>query len=150
MKWWPYDYIDEIMGTHRASANAWIEDKDGRPFLGANDIASGFGEEPRAISDGEIVKFVTMTDHGEAIVTLNDAGSWSVSSSMPEAAESCCILYGWQSDTVGGNVDETMKALIAEGAKPGEYTISFYTYSNEIPLRFDQATRSFTEPGTTQ
>lgn len=146
VQWWPSEMMDEVMPTGKEKPEDWL--------FGGSSIwivaDEGEGGMTAGLKDGQIVNFVTCTDEGSASLTLNDDKTWSVDFPMPASAKQCCIMSGWQSDTLGDTVEQSVKGLIDNDAEPDTYEISYFTWSDNIPLRFDLATRSFVAPGTTQ
>jgi hypothetical protein len=145
--YFPQELCDEIMPPDRPTREAWIEVlDDGTPAgLAALDIRQLWDEPPgecRHLADGDIVKFVSRTDYGVATLTLTDEG-FMVSEPMPADAEQCCILDGLQAETLAGDVEECVGLLRDYGAEPDDYRISYYTFDDGLPYRFDAATRHF-------
>ncbi len=59
-------------------------------------------------------------------------------------------MQGWQIDTGGSSVQECVQSLMKhEQGGPGEYELSYYTWSGHIPHRFDAKARSFKPAGAT-
>jgi hypothetical protein len=139
-EWLPYDYFDEVIPPMRESASAWIvPDPDGAPTL-----ADYEGDAGRVLVDGELVRFLYHVDHGEAVLTIADDLTWSVSSPMPADANT---VYSAEIDFSGSNTIEGMVKDMAEfGAlEPGTLDLSFGYWSDPLPFRFDAATASFVQ-----
>ena len=138
--WFPEILVDETMPPDRASPDAWIVAlDDGAPALDLQPMGDG---EKRLLRDGEIVNFQTRTDFGTAVLTLTREDH-SVSEPMPVAAEMCCALNGWQIDTLSTDVSELAYNLRDAGEEEGEFTISYYAFSDSLPFRFDASVRRF-------
>jgi hypothetical protein len=139
--YFPAALVDEIMPADRDSPDAWlISSGGGAPRL---DLSDGFGEGgSRPLANGEIVKFVSRTDYGVATLTLS-ADGFTVSEPMPADAEQCCILDGLQAETLAADVEECVGLLRDYGAECDDYRISYYTFDDGLPYRFDAATRHF-------
>lgn len=145
--WFPEEYCDEVMPADRESANAWLlKMADGSICLDACEM----GDDPRPLADGEIVKFSTRTDYGQTTLHLFGDGSFSIDDAMPEKAEQCCVMHGWQTETLSTDVNELVSQLKDAGGDPDDYNVSFYTFSDSIPLRFDAKSAAFVQPGPTQ
>jgi hypothetical protein len=102
----------------------------------------------RALSYGPAKRWVefeecSMTPHGSAILTLWAKRQWSVDNPMPQFAEQVCALNGWQVESLATSVEECAEALFDYDAEPGEYELSYYTWSDGIPFVFDGARRTF-------
>jgi len=136
LKWYPADYMDEIMPDPRASAEAWVIEHAGSFALAAADDEN----QPMPIVDGETVEFVTCQEFGTSILHFTKSGP-TLEAPWPEGAAQCVIMG--DPETMGYGLDETVKFLIENDYDEDEYLIAFYTYSNIIRLRFDAATRSF-------
>ena len=68
---------------------------------------------------------------------------WSVDSPMPPEAEQVCAINGWQIESLALSVEECAEALFDYDAEPGDYELSYYTWSDGIPFVFDAAARTF-------
>ena len=150
VQWWPAYMLDEIMPQHSTSADAWIISHSAGFAIDADEPGneSSYFGQPQPLTDGEIVNFITCTDYGLATLSFDPTCAWSVDIPMPAEARLCCILG--DGDTLGGNVDETVKIMMERGDEADDYVIGYYTYSNQIPLRFEQASRRFVAPGMVQ
>jgi hypothetical protein len=62
---------------------------------------------------------------------------------MPAEAENVCAMQGWQIDSLAPSISECAEALFDADAEPDDYDLSYYTWSNDIPHRFDAKTRCF-------
>lgn len=140
-EWWPTDYIDEVVPPARESPSAWIVVHDeGFALAGADELADdSLGPD---LEDGAIVKFTYLVSFGEIDVTLTDSG-YRLASPEPVGYEQCCILGGWQLETLAAAPKEMIDLLRESGAEAGEYVASFYTYVDAGPYRFCEATRAF-------
>ncbi len=140
-QWMPYDYCEETSPDPRPSPSAWIiEDDDGRPCL-----AEEFGDVGFALEDGRQVKFLRLHDHGGAVIVFNEDGSASLSEPMPAGADQCCVMDGWQAETLADDTD-TLLANLRDAAEPDagdEFRVSYYTFEGPLPFRFDAAARAF-------
>ena len=83
------------------------------------------------------------TIYGTGDLTINSDRTWSVDPPMPPEAEIVCALMGWQSETLSLSVDECVAALREADAEPGQYTLSYYSWSVDQAFTFNAATRSF-------
>lgn len=138
-QWYPECYLDECMPAGRASASAWIVEIDGAPHL-AGDRFNGEGASP--LTDGQIVRFFRCDTFDTIEMTLTDDG-YSFAQEPPTDFEQCCILGGWQGDTLATCVEEMVALLRETEAEPGDYAASFYTYVDTGPWRFVAASRTF-------
>lgn len=138
--WFPSDLMDEVMPPGRPSPSAWIVAlDDGATAL---DLSTDFEPVHHLLNDGDTVAFASRTDYGEATLTLT-ATDYSVSAEKPAGAEQCCALDGWQSDTLASDVAELVGHLRDCDQTEGEFRIAYYTFSDDIPYRFDAASKSF-------
>lgn len=141
LKWYPSDYCEETSPDGRSCASDWIEDYQGNSILAP--FYEGDDGEAQILSHGDVINFVTCSDYGTATLTLADDRSWRVSSPMPHGADQCCIMDGYQIETLSTSVNECARELIDAGGEPGFYIISYYTFSGPTPMRFDQHQNSF-------
>jgi hypothetical protein len=61
----------------------------------------------------------------------------------PQEAEQVCAINGWQIESLAASVEECAEALFDYDAEPGNYELSYYTWSDDIPFIFDGARRAF-------
>lgn len=146
LKWWPALYLDEAMPPGRDTPSEWIEKHEGQFFVGGDEDL----EFKWLLADGEIITFICCAEHGEANLVLKADLTWSVTCEKPAEADECCILGGWQAETSAATIEDCVKALIKDGAEPGEYDIAYYSWGDYVPMRFDAALTAFVDPGTTQ
>lgn len=138
--WFPFEYVDEGMPPDRSSPSAWLAHlADGAPALAAAED----GGAPRALKNHEIVPFMSRDDVAEARLTLRADKSWAIDRTMPAEADTCCILEGWQVDTVSGTLEDTVAALIDADADPGEYVVAYAAWSEPLPFRYDATAHAF-------
>lgn len=138
-KRYPECYLDEVMPPGRADPNAWIVDIDGAPQLAGD----GFdGEGSTALVDGQIVRFWRCDIYDTIELTLTRDG-YSFAPEPPTVFEQCCILEGWQADTLATCVEEMVSLLREAEAEPGRYAASFYTFVDTGTWRFVAASRTF-------
>lgn len=145
-RWIPVDFMDEFSPEPRERPEDWLRSlDDGAPCLRCQDQFAG--DEPliHPLKDGEAVEFSKFTDYGTATLLLAADGSFTVSRDMPASAEQCCIMLGWQSETLSESVAETVRMLIEARGEPDDYLISYYTFSEGIPLTFRAAALTFEE-----
>ena len=148
--WLPYDLMDEMIPPPRNSPDDWIGAlDDGAPAIIAGVGHGGTAQKICILRDGEIVKFCSMTPHGSAILTLKSERQWSVDRPMPQEAEQVCAINGWQIESLAHSVEECAETLFDYEAEPGDYELSYHTWSDGIPFIFDAANRTFTRPDTT-
>lgn len=144
-EWWPTDYLDEVSPPGRHCPNAWIVDVEQEQYLAGEDAHEPFcREEATHLIDGAIVHFSRCDTFAEIVLTLT-ADGYSLASAVPEGFEQCCILDGWQCDTLAGSVEEMVAFLREAGDEPGDYAAAFYTFTDAGPWRFDRASRSFVQ-----
>jgi hypothetical protein len=142
--WLPYDLMDEMTPAPRNSPDDWVGSlDDGAAAIIAGVDGARTAEKICLLRDGDNVKFCSMTPHGSAILTLRTERQWSVDSPMPAAAEQVCAINGWQIESLATSVEECAEALFDYDAEPGDYTLSYYTWSDGIPFIFDAASRTF-------
>lgn len=133
--WWPTDYCDEVMPAGRADPDAWIVVRPGGAIGSAWMIASDFDEPPVwSLADGAIVSFVSREIHDEIKLTLTADGC-RFERAPPAGFEQCCILLGFQAQTLAEGVDEMIARLRACEVDPGEFLASFYTFGAPICRR---------------
>lgn len=147
--WLPSELMDEMIPPTRPTPDAWIASLDD----GAPALDNGGEDDERRLTklqDGQIVSFQSLTDHGTAELTIRSATDWTANPSMPAAAKQVCAMNGWQIDSLSTSVAECVQAIMEnEQGQPGEYELSYHTWSDDIPHRFDAKTRSFKPAGPT-
>jgi hypothetical protein len=122
--WLPYDLMDEMIPPPRNSPDDWIGSlDDGAPAIIADVDDGRTAEKICLLHDGDTVKFVD--------------------SPMPPEAEQVCAINGWQIESLANSVEECAAALLDYDAEPGDYELSYYTWSDGIPFVFDAAARTF-------
>ena len=142
--WLPSDLMDEISPPPRISPDHWITSlDDGAAALDSGE--DGETESP-ALKDGQTVNFLSLTKYGEAILMFRSAADWSVDRPLPPEAQQVCVMQGWQTDSLQTRAKECVESLTRADAEAGEYELSYFTWSDDIPHRFDAKTRSFS-PG---
>jgi hypothetical protein len=158
-EWWPYALMDEAMPAGRDNPDAWLDTlPDGRPFLAGGDDDGRLESQP--LADGERVEFIRCDTYGQAELVIRRDGSWSVETPMPPEAEQVCALGGWQVDSLAETVEDCVDRLkeeigplcdgpdLFDGADGSrEFDLSYYTFSEPIPFRFDAARRTFEPAG---
>lgn len=146
--WLPSDLMDEMIPTPRSTPDAWIASlNDGAPALDWGDDGEDGRPKGPMLKDGDVVNFQSCTKYGEAVLTFRAAADWSVDRPMPPEAKQVCAMRGWQTDSLASTVEECVENLIEHEAEPGEYELSYFTWSDDIPHRFDAKTRSFGPAG---
>lgn len=138
VKWWPTSYLDEVMPSGRDNPSAWIEIIDGKPHL----AAAGDDEPPTPLADGAMIEFHRCETYDEMTLRLG-ADDHSFERAPPRAAEQCCILDGWQADTLSCSTQEMIQQLREGGAEPGDYSAAFYTFVDAGKFRFCAETNTF-------
>ena len=142
--WLPADLMDEMIPPPRNSPDDWVGSlDDGAPAIIAGVDDGGTAEKICLLRDGDTVKFCSMTAHGSAILTLKTERQWSVDRAMPPEAEQVCAINGWQIESLALSVEECAEALFDYDAAPGDYELSYYTWSDGIPFTFNAAARTF-------
>jgi hypothetical protein len=146
--WLPSDLMDEMIPPPRPSPDAWITSfDDGAPALDRGEDDETGRPRRSPLKDGEIVNFQSCTHYGCATLTLKAGREWSVDRPMPPEAENVCAMEGWQIDTLAPDVEGCAQALFDTDAEPDDYELSYYTWSADIPHRFDIASRKFKPVG---
>lgn len=148
-EWYVADYADEVMPPPQDSPDGWIVSlEDGAPGLRGCEP----GDPPRPLSDGDRIGFMYCDTFGSAELMIRADGAWTVSAPMPDQAKQVCALGGWQADSLAETLDGCVEQ-IKEALGPGEeesFDLSYYTYSEAFPFRFDAASRSFKTAGQLQ
>jgi hypothetical protein len=137
-KWWPEEFLDEAMPPGRGSPTEWIETIGGRPCIAVDDDE----REARQLKDGDLVRFHRCDSYGEIDLTLRPDG-YALAKEPPREAEQCCILDGWNVDTVSESVADMVDALRAAGAGPDVYRAAFYTFVDTGDWRFCAQSNTF-------
>ncbi|WP_424363567.1 hypothetical protein [Methylocystis parvus] len=137
-KWWPEHFLDEVMPPGRDHPTAWIETIGGRACIAAPDD----DREPRELKDGDLVRFQRCDDYGVIDLHLRPDG-YSLSQDPPKEAEQCCVLDGWNVETVAIDVAEMVESLRDAGADPETYRAAFYTFVDTGDWRYCAATNAF-------
>lgn len=138
VKWYPTSYLDEVMPSGRGSASAWIETIDGKPHL----VAAEDDAPPTPLTDGAMIEFHRCESYDEMALRLG-RDDHSFEREPPREAEQCCILNGWQAETLSCSTEELVRQLREAGAGPGDYLAAFYTFVDAGPYRFCAETNSF-------
>ena len=131
----PLIYADETAPEPRSTPDAWLTMlENGWPAI-AGELVDD--ENARPIEGGEVVHFLRLTDHGSAILTIEEDAGYTVTRDMPAGVQVCIDN---DPETIAGSVE----ALVAEfDPEPGEYRLFYYEWSGEIPYRFDAAGKRF-------
>jgi hypothetical protein len=140
--WLPSKLMDETFPPPRPSPDDWITSLDD----GAPAIENGEDydqQEPTLLHDGEVILFQRCDHYGNANLTLAADGGWKVDRPKPPVATDVVAINGWQYETHASSVDECATMLVQAEADPGDYEISYYSWSDDIPHRFDAKARSF-------
>lgn len=146
--WLPSEYQDEITPALRPSPNEWIVSlDDGAPALAAcweDGDQDNLYAHPWRLTDGQIVQFDHLIDHGSATLTVNADGSFTVNRPMPTEANFVRSDFENADDSVENLVKRGGSGWHSEeGLAVGEHDLDYYQWSEDIPFRFDAATRSF-------
>jgi hypothetical protein len=132
----PAIYCDEVSPTPRAMPDGWlITLPNGLPALAGEFVDE---EDARALADGEIVKFLRLTEYGNAILTVDGALEYRTSRDMPSDATHVCADH--DPDAMSDSVEQLVEQM---DYKPGEYALAYYDWSGEIAYRLDAAGRRF-------
>lgn len=133
--WIPSDWLDEINPTMLESPDSFIEREpkgwalrlpDGDP-----DRDNEFYHSP--IEPGQIVGFRWVEGHGFFKLLLAADRTWTTDITPPAAATH---FHEPQFGIIGNSVEDLLTDDL-DPLEPGEYEISAYTWSPEIPFRFD-------------
>jgi hypothetical protein len=147
--WLPSELMDEMIPPTRPLPDSWIASLDD----GAPALDNGGEDDDRRLTrlqDGQVVGFRSLTDHGNVALTIRSETDWTADPPMPPEAKQVCAMQGWQIDSLANSVEECVQALVEhEQGGPGEYELSYYTWSGDIPHRFDAKARTFRAVGTT-
>lgn len=141
LDWFPSEYCDEVMPSARASADAWIVESGGKHYLAPCDPCDGAEVGP-LLADGDVIEFTTCEVHAEIGFALR-AGKPVFALPPPPGFEQCCVMNGWQMETLATDVDEMISMLREADGGDGDYVASFYTFADAGPFRFDAGKRSF-------
>jgi hypothetical protein len=148
-QWIPVDFMDEGGPNPATTPHDWVKRlDDGAWILTYEDVLAEEDPPTTVLGHGEIVQFASLTDYGSARIEVKADGTWTCDREMPVGAKQCAIMAGWQLDTLGTSVAESVKLLTeTPGFEPDDdYAISFYTYSDPIDLTFDAASGTFIIP----
>ena len=138
--WFPEEYCDEVMPADRSSPTAWVERHgDGWRIAPIEDNDS-CDQTGMPITDGEIVSFVSRTDHGDATLTLKADGTWSVDRAMPPGADQVYLPC----ENIAASVEELVEQMReSSDFQPDDYEISYACWSDGIAFRFDASAGVF-------
>jgi len=142
MQFYPQSLLDdETVQSGTESPEQWIVTDDGKYHL--NDDPEMKVLTP--LEDGQIVNFVTCIEHGMFDIVMNDDGTWTMphGESAPATFGECCIMNGWQADTQAVSIQTCVDQFIEACGEGDDNLIGFFTWSDPIPYRFDQASRRF-------
>lgn len=157
-KWWPAEYMDEVMPTGRDSPDAWlIKLPDGgfevaSPYHGS-DISSDQEAEAewryKPLTNGERVDFTYYDDLGDVEVTVNPDGSYELHGSIDPKANYFAEQFNWESmehdiGTFAKNYAETLKAAERITVCTGYWATSVVVLS----LKIDGDKASLEQAGT--
>lgn len=144
--WWPEALVDEIMPEGRKSPDDWIVDHNGAPALSMGEEEDNDGP-PQPLQAGQIIQFSAMVELDMCVLRLDAQGGYTVERPMHPEATDCCILHGWQFETMAESVDGCVQGLRDGAAEPGDYVISYYTWKHQQAYQFDAAKRCFVKIG---
>lgn len=147
IEYWPEQLVDEVMPPGRDSPEEWLTGEPPNVLLVVNpgDEDWGGGLRTIALADGDIIEFARCENfaaYGDVTLTIEASGAWSINAPMPHKATACCVLDGWQGETVAGSVEDMVQDFLQEGPDPGDYNIAFFHW-DELTMCFDKATRTF-------
>jgi hypothetical protein len=142
-KYWPTDYVDEEVPPGRESPTAWIFLSGGSAYLNPCEESDDKEIVFRLLNDGDTIEFTRCDTFLETTLMLVEDG-FTLADPAPPEFEQCCVLDGWQSETLASSVDELAKFIReADGETGVEFRVVFYTYVDTGPWRFCAATNSF-------
>jgi hypothetical protein len=145
--YFPQDLVDEIMPPDRPTPDAWIVDlDDGAPALDLRFSPDEANSNCRALKDGDHVIFVSRSDYGVWPLKLTAEG-YTVDVPMPSEANTCCILGGFQAETLATSLEECVRLLreyVGDSFEPDDvFEVFYYAFDDGVPYRFDAAARHF-------
>jgi len=145
-QWIPSELIDERQPPLRDTPSDWIvTGEDGEPALSDGDDGIA-----KPLSDNDVVNFCSCTIFGTGVLELKSPDQWTVDHGMPREASKVCATNIFDIDTGANSLNEFVEGIIEQRTErgeeeliPDEYEVSYYTYSDDMPHRFDRAKRSF-------
>lgn len=143
--WIPEAYVDEWSPPGRSSADAWlVRNGDGSWRIGGDD--PDFPEcHPITLAHGAVMDFWIDECCGEAVVTVADGGdSITCAVAMPQRANCCAIMDGFQIETPSNSLEETLAAFKDAEPENGDYTVAF-RYHECRTMLFDASRGTFTD-----
>lgn len=138
-KWIPSEWLDELNPMMLDSPDAYIEVIGNGWGLrlpeGDDDRENPFYQS--AVEPGQVVNFLWTDNFGQVVLTVRHNGSWSTDYSTPEGAthfyeHSTGAITDSIAELVNGDPESHLDPL-----PPGDYVVDCYTWSEDIPLRFD-------------
>ena len=114
LTWLPSELADEMGPMPRKSPDDWVTSlDDGAPAL---DNDSDGIDRPSRLSDGQIVKFISLTDHGRATLIIRSDTDWTAAPPMP--TEAIGLRHGRMADRNRLQLTRRLRA-ISDGARAG-------------------------------
>lgn len=146
-KWAPEYYVDEVCAQPRPTPAAWlVKLADGADALAGEKLF--WDGEPIPIQHGEVIQFYSYTDYGSAALTLDQDGNWKIDRTMPDGCTQCCVMNGWQEQTVDADIEGMARLLARAGAEPGIYPVSFSCWDGPFAFEFDGNAKTFKRVGS--
>ncbi|MBW4089929.1 MAG: hypothetical protein HIU82_02300 [Proteobacteria bacterium] len=145
--WVPAGHVDETSPPPRPTPDDWIVRlaDDGAPALaGAEE-----DDEPTRLCDGETVLFAWNEQHGYAVLTFAEDGTWHVDRPMPPHPEGgrMYVAMGRDWETMTDALDNFVRDLRGHEAATGPHRLSYFAWSDvDVPFVFHEATKSFRGP----
>lgn len=135
--WIPADWVDESNPTMLDRADSYIEKQADIWWLRLpKDDPERDNEFYRmAVEPGQIVKFLWMERHGEISLILKADRTFITDQEPPSGTTH---FYEYSTGAIAGSLKDLVEAdETGAPLDPGEYDVMAYTWSDEIPMRFD-------------
>lgn len=119
-RWWPDEYVDEVMPTGTISPERWIAGRSNLGWiLGPEDVDERIDDGCHIVQPGDIVGFTWHEPRGRRTLTIHGDGTWALDSLEPDD-------WSWVTDADDfENSNDSLEAFVRdnifhETLRPGD------------------------------